>query len=72
MDSVDIVTSQMEVLSEAHIRRVVQNLHHGEDETRHGEVYCVDCGELIPESRLQAMPNAKRCLACQAKYERRF
>ena len=32
---------------------------------------CADCGADIPFSRLQANPGAQRCLACQARKERR-
>lgn len=31
---------------------------------------CVDCGKPIPEGRLEARPEAARCVACQAKYDR--
>jgi DnaK suppressor protein len=31
---------------------------------------CVDCGKLVPEGRLEARPEAARCVACQAKYDR--
>jgi len=31
---------------------------------------CVDCGDLVPEGRLEARPDASRCVACQAKYDR--
>lgn len=31
---------------------------------------CVDCGASIPEGRLEARPEAARCVACQAKYDR--
>ncbi len=30
---------------------------------------CVDCAEVIPESRLKARPEAQRCMACQEKIE---
>jgi DnaK suppressor protein len=36
---------------------------------RYGQ--CVDCGHDIPEGRLEARPDACRCVACQAKYARR-
>jgi DnaK suppressor protein len=36
---------------------------------RYGE--CVDCGHEIPEGRLEALPDASRCVACQAKHARR-
>jgi DnaK suppressor protein len=32
---------------------------------------CVDCGLEIPEGRLDARPDAARCVACQAKHARR-
>ncbi len=31
---------------------------------------CVDCGKPIPEGRLEARPEAARCVACQAKHDR--
>lgn len=32
---------------------------------------CVDCGALIPEGRLEARPEASRCVSCQSKRDRR-
>jgi DnaK suppressor protein len=31
---------------------------------------CTDCGKPVPEGRLEAKPEAARCLACQAKSDR--
>jgi DnaK suppressor protein len=31
---------------------------------------CVDCGGAVPESRLEAKPEAARCVTCQAKRDR--
>jgi DnaK suppressor protein len=31
---------------------------------------CVDCGALVPEGRLEAKPEAARCVTCQAKSDR--
>lgn len=31
---------------------------------------CVDCGGLVPEGRLEAKPEAARCLKCQGKLDR--
>jgi len=39
------------------------------DEGRYGE--CVDCGGDIPLARLQALPSAPRCAACQQEFEQR-
>lgn len=32
---------------------------------------CVDCGAQIPDARLEARPQAARCLDCQRRSERR-
>ena len=39
------------------------------DENTYGR--CVDCGGDIPEGRLDARPDAARCVGCQAKHARR-
>src|SRR5271165_197000 len=31
---------------------------------------CVDCGSMVPEGRLEAKPEAARCVACQGKRDR--
>jgi RNA polymerase-binding transcription factor DksA len=31
---------------------------------------CVDCGLPVPEGRLEARPEASRCVGCQAKRDR--
>jgi DnaK suppressor protein len=33
---------------------------------------CVDCGKPVPEGRLEARPEAARCVGCQGKYDRRY
>jgi DnaK suppressor protein len=33
---------------------------------------CVDCGKSVPEGRLEARPDASRCVGCQGKRDRRF
>jgi RNA polymerase-binding transcription factor DksA len=30
---------------------------------------CIDCGEVIPDERLEAMPEVARCIKDQAKFE---
>ncbi|GAA4215159.1 MULTISPECIES: TraR/DksA family transcriptional regulator [Microbispora] len=32
---------------------------------------CVDCGSAVPEGRLEARPEAARCVQCQSRAERR-
>jgi DnaK suppressor protein len=31
---------------------------------------CTDCGSAVPDGRLEAKPEASRCVACQAKRDR--
>jgi RNA polymerase-binding transcription factor len=31
---------------------------------------CVDCGKPVPEGRLEARPDAARCVSCQAEYDK--
>jgi DnaK suppressor protein len=31
---------------------------------------CVDCGRPVPEGRLEARPEAARCVSCQSKLDR--
>lgn len=39
------------------------------DDNTYGQ--CVDCGGEIPEGRLDARPDAARCVNCQAKWAKR-
>ena len=39
------------------------------DEASYGQ--CVDCGHPIPEGRLDARPDAARCVGCQSKWAKR-
>ena len=39
------------------------------DDNSYGK--CVDCGQEIPEGRLDARPDAARCVNCQAKWAKR-
>jgi len=34
-----------------------------------GADFCIDCGELIPKARRQAVPGCIRCIDCQEEYE---
>lgn len=34
------------------------------------DIYCIECGDEIPEDRRNAMPNCTRCVTCQELDER--
>ena len=36
-----------------------------------GGPVCADCGKPIPEGRLDARPEAARCVGCQSKWDRK-
>jgi DnaK suppressor protein len=58
------------VLAAAKARRVlVLDALHRIDDGSYG--LCVDCGGPVPEGRLEAKPEAARCLACQVKRDRK-
>lgn len=41
------------------------------DEDEDGNRYCLTCGAFISKQRLDAQPNAVRCVFCQSLKERR-
>jgi DnaK suppressor protein len=49
----------------ADIDAALQRLEH------HTYGTCVDCGDRVPEARLDVHPQAARCVACQTREERR-
>lgn len=36
-----------------------------------GTVYCLDCHDIVSPERLEAKPDAARCIHCQALHEHR-
>ncbi|MEU5881956.1 TraR/DksA C4-type zinc finger protein [Spirillospora sp. NPDC047279] len=40
------------------------------DEGTYGQ--CVGCGKEVPEGRLEARPDAARCVTCQSKHDRAY
>ncbi|MFC4061428.1 TraR/DksA family transcriptional regulator [Planomonospora corallina] len=56
----DVATRQRRSVLEA-LKRI--------DDGRYG--LCVDCGASVPEGRLEARPEAARCVQCQSRRERR-
>ncbi|MEV4072757.1 TraR/DksA family transcriptional regulator [Nonomuraea fuscirosea] len=55
-----VATAQRQAVVEA-IKRVEEGMY--------GR--CVDCARQVPEGRLEARPEAARCVQCQGKRERR-
>ena len=56
--SLEILQAQQE-----RIREALERLDAG----TYGQ--CVDCGQALPEERLEVRPEAARCLSCQQKAE---
>jgi DnaK suppressor protein len=49
------------------LAEVLDALHRIDDGT-YGT--CTDCGKVVPEGRLEAKPEAARCVACQGKRDK--
>ena len=67
MDSVDIANQHTSKEIEFQISNIRSKLTKFVSQDQIG--ICIDCGAKIPERRLRAIPNAIRCIKCQAKYE---
>lgn len=39
------------------------------DEDEDGNRYCLNCGSVVPPKRIEALPNAVRCVSCQSRKE---
>ncbi len=61
------VQKQIDASVDDAVARARQALRKGE-----GFTHCEDCGEEIPEARRQAVPGARRCIACQAEADRQY
>lgn len=69
MDQLDITSNrQMSELNMAlqAISSQVENLN---NTSTSNSPYCEDCGNLIPEKRLKAVPGTTRCVSCQEAFE---
>ncbi|MCG5221058.1 TraR/DksA family transcriptional regulator [Streptosporangium sp. KLBMP 9127] len=56
----DVATRQRAAVLDALVRL---------DAGRYG--HCVDCAKPVPDGRLEARPEASRCVSCQSRRERR-
>jgi len=59
------VHEQVEATLEDALQAARQRLPKGES-----SLYCVECGEDIPQKRREALPGVKYCLACQSLNEK--
>lgn len=66
-DELDQVQAHIENETEMRISSIQARLRHGA-----GSSHCVGCGLPIPEPRRRLVPNAVRCIDCQADLERRL
>lgn len=58
----DLIEMSLQELAEiAALRERLANGTYGE---------CIECGEPIPPARLEVNPTARRCAACQVRYEK--
>lgn len=68
--SADLITA-IEVASAARDAREIEAIERALRRLGKGEYgQCIDCAEPIKPARLEASPEAERCLPCQTRYER--
>ena len=70
----DFAQVQSDLVNSESIREVLERereqAEHARDRLAQGAYgVCEDCGRKIGEERLEALPDATRCLACQAAWE---
>jgi phage/conjugal plasmid C-4 type zinc finger TraR family protein len=71
MDEIDRVQAASEVYQEAALQfHRHKRAQEPQPEGNAGEKRkCIDCKETIPRARIEAKPNAVRCIGCQKKAE---
>ena len=68
MDDADLASMREEIALNIGINKLRKQFS-GSNVVRDTEVFCEDCGEQIPPKRIEALPNAIRCVACQSLVE---
>ena len=63
---IDSALSDIEQRELAEVEQALRRLH-AEDGARYG--HCIDCAGEVPFERLQAEPQALRCIDCEAAHE---
>ena len=73
VDEIDRVQANVEVYEAAALRTHFnkRRLEPRPDPSTDGERNCLDCQEPISRARIEANPQAVRCIDCQIKKERR-
>ncbi len=55
---------QSQALSDTHLRAALSNIEHYPQAIVEN-IYCVCCGEEIPENRRKALPGCTLCIECK-------
>ena len=58
-----------EALSRLHAAAELQALHAAELRAQGASGLCEVCGQEIGKERMEALPDATRCISCQAEWE---
>jgi DnaK suppressor protein len=69
----DLYAHEIAVLTDLTLREQVADIDAALQRIEH-DTYgtCVDCGDRVPEARLEVHPQAARCVTCQTRDERRY
>jgi len=69
MDTIDTANKDAELYKDAALANQLTGREKEKPLYLRGVRCCLDCTEPIPEKRLEANPDAVRCVACQGKHE---
>lgn len=68
MDIIDRSDVDSELLLSVTLKNIHNDVHGTQSSSK--THYCKDCGCRISDERLKIVPNTKRCVDCQAEYEK--
>ncbi len=60
---------ETQAASERAVADAIGKILESDTTTGRGDGLCVDCGEPISPERLEVLPDAARCVRCQAAWE---
>lgn len=71
-DSVETLTNELDEGMEEDLQASLDEVDEALKRITDGTYgICIDCGQPIPDKRLEALPASARCIECQSKSERR-
>ena len=70
-DEIDAAQEREEFYKDMAIKKALQKINDEDPLIINGRRCCLDCEQPIPKKRLNAIPDAKRCVYCQDRRDRK-